>query len=116
MQRRIHQTAPRRDDELDEIPEPANLRFLRRMVTLLTVTMIVGIAVVAGALVMRIAGEGGGAAMTEIRIGAGYAVTRVDHGAGDRLVIVLEDEAGGEAVVRVYRTEGRAEGYTLVEE
>jgi len=86
------------------------------MVTLLTVTMIVGIAVVAGALVMRIAGEGGGAAMTEIRIGAGYAVTRVDHGAGDRLVIVLEDEASGETVVRVYRTEGRAEGYTLVEE
>lgn len=86
------------------------------MVTLLTVTMIVGIAVVAGALVMRIAGEGGGAAMTEIRIGKGYAVRSVDHGAGDRLVVVLEEVASGETVVRIYRTAGVAQTYTIVED
>lgn len=116
MTRRIHQSAPARDDELDGIPEPANLRFLRRMVTLLTVTMIVGIAVVAGALVMRIAGEGGGPSMTEIRVGPGYSVKSVDHGAGDRLIIVLEERASGEEIVRVYRTEGAAVDYSIVEE
>lgn len=116
MTRRIHQSAPARDDELDAIPEPANLRFLRRMVTLLTVTMIVGIAVVAGALVMRIAGEGGGVPMTEIRIGPGYTIKSVDHGAEDRLIVVLKDRVGGEEIVRVYRTEGPAEAYTILED
>jgi len=98
------------------MPEPANLRFLRRMVTLLTVTMIVGIAVVAGALVMRIAGEGGGVPMTEIRVGAAYTVKSVDHGAADRLIVVLEHKASGENVVRVYRTDGAAAAYTLTTE
>jgi len=97
------------------VPEPANLRFLRRMVTLLMVTMIVGIAVVAGALVMGLTG-GGGPAMTEIRVPPGYAVRSVDHGADDRLVLVLEEEATGVEVVRIYRTDGPAEAYAVVEE
>ncbi len=98
------------------MPEPANLRFLRRMVTLLMVTMIVGIAVIAGALVLGIVGErAGGTAMTEIRVGPGYTVRSVDHGAGDRLVLVLEEAATGETVVRIYRTEGAAEAYRVVE-
>ena len=79
------------------------------------VTMIVGIMVVAGALVVRIAGDGGGPAMTEIRVGADYSVVSVDHGAGDRLVLVLEDASGAQ-VVRVYRTTGAAEDYRVVEE
>ncbi len=80
------------------------------------VTMIVGIMVVAGALVMRIAGEGGGGpTMTEIRVEAGYSVVSVDHGAGDRLVLVLEDASGAQ-VVRVYRTMGAAESYRVVED
>lgn len=116
MTRRLHQSAPARDDELDDIPEPANLRFLRRMVTLLTVTMIVGIAVVAGALVMRIAGESGGTPMTEIRVGPEYSVKSVDHGAGDRLVLTLREKASGEDIVRIYRTEGTAETYTVVDD
>ena len=117
MTRRIHRNAPVRDDEPEEFPEPANLRFLRRMVTLLTVTMIVGIAVVAGALVMRIAGEGGGVPMTEIRVGPGYSVRSVDHGAADRLVLVLVPRGGGEEVVRVYRTDGAdAQAYEIVTE
>ena len=86
------------------------------MVTLLTVTMIVGIAVVAGALVMRIAGEGGGTPMTEIRVGPGYSVKSVDHGAGDRLVLTLREKASGEDVVRIYRTEGLAESYTVTDD
>lgn len=38
----------------EDIIEPANLKFLRRMVTVLTGTMIVGVVVVIGLLVMRI--------------------------------------------------------------
>jgi len=116
MTGRIHHRAPLRDDEVDGFPEPANLRFLRRMVTVLTVTMIVGIAVITGALVLGIMGEGGGLSMTEIRVGAGYSVVSTDHGAGDRLVIVLQDGATGEEIVRVYRTDGAAEVYTVVDD
>ncbi len=38
----------------DEPQEPANLKFLRRLVTVLTGTMIVGVVVIIGLLVMRI--------------------------------------------------------------
>jgi hypothetical protein len=44
-------------DELSELPdpaEPANLRFLRRMVTVLTTVMIVGVVLVIGLLVTRL--------------------------------------------------------------
>ncbi|MEP2920067.1 DUF6476 family protein [Sulfitobacter sp.] len=47
-------------DELSELPEqeePANLRFLRRMVTVLTTVMIVGVLVVIGLLVTRLSSE-----------------------------------------------------------
>jgi len=37
-----------------EPEEPANLKFLRRLVTILTGTMIVGVVVIIGLLVMRI--------------------------------------------------------------
>lgn len=37
--------------------EPANLKFLRRLVTILTGTMIVGVVVIIGLLVMRINGN-----------------------------------------------------------
>jgi len=40
-----------------EPEEPANLKFLRRLVTLLTGTMIVGVVVIIGLLVMRINGK-----------------------------------------------------------
>lgn len=116
MAERIHQSARGRDDELEEFPEPANLRFLRRMVTVLTVTMIVGIAVVAGALVMRISGESAGPAMTEILIGPDYIVKSADHGAEDRVIVVLENRQSGEQRIRIYRTEGPAEIYELKDE
>ena len=79
------------------------------------VTMIVGIMVVAGALVVRIAGDGG-ASMTEIAVEPTYAVLSVDHGSGDRLVVVLEDRESGAQVVRVYRTKGASETYRIIEE
>ena len=36
-----------------EAPEPANLRFLRRLVTVLTVTMIAGVLLIIGLIVIR---------------------------------------------------------------
>ena len=45
------------NDALPEPEEPANLKFLRRLVTILTGTMIVGVVVIIGLLVMRINGK-----------------------------------------------------------
>lgn len=39
--------------------EPANLRFLRRLVTVLTAVMIGGLLVIIGLLVIRFSGDGG---------------------------------------------------------
>ncbi|MGJ8596477.1 DUF6476 family protein [Sulfitobacter sp.] len=39
---------------MDDLPEPTNLRFLRRMVTVLTTVMILGVVVVIGLLVTRL--------------------------------------------------------------
>lgn len=47
------------DDNLPEnLPEPANLRFLRRLVTVLTATMLLGVVVVVALLVTRLSGDG----------------------------------------------------------
>ena len=77
------------------------MRVLRLLVTILMVTMIVGIAVVAGALVYRIASESSPPAMTEITIESGLSVIQIDHTQPDRLVLVLRDTEGNETV-RVY--------------
>ncbi len=45
-------------DDPIEISEPANLRFLRRMVTVLTAVMICGVLVVTALLVTRLSGKG----------------------------------------------------------
>lgn len=37
----------------DQTPEPANLRFLRRLVTVLTVTMIAGVILITSLIVIR---------------------------------------------------------------
>lgn len=41
-------------NETEQTPEPANLRFLRRLVTVLTAVMIGGVLVVIGLLVTRL--------------------------------------------------------------
>ena len=40
-------------DPLDDAPEPANLRFLRRLVTVLTAVMIGGLVLIVALLVIR---------------------------------------------------------------
>ena len=44
-------------DSPEQFKEPANLRFLRRLVTVLTGTMIVGLVAIFGLLVMRFSAE-----------------------------------------------------------
>ncbi|MGJ8618178.1 MAG: DUF6476 family protein [Sulfitobacter sp.] len=44
-------------DDPIEVEEPANLRFLRRMVTVLTAVMICGVLVVTALLVTRLSGK-----------------------------------------------------------
>ena len=39
------------------LPEPANLRFLRRLITVLTLTMIFGLVTIIGLIVMRFTGK-----------------------------------------------------------
>jgi hypothetical protein len=41
-------------DDIDAPPEPQNLRFLRRLVSLLTIVMIVGMVVVIALLITRL--------------------------------------------------------------
>lgn len=103
MRRDLQQTAALRDGEDDDLPDPPQLRALRGLVTLLTVTMIVGIAVVAGTLVYRVMKQPAPTDFTEIAVESGLSVIRVDHSQPDRLVLVLRG-ADGLEIVRVYRT------------
>lgn len=114
MKRGLHESAGERDGDVDDIPEPANLRFLRRLVTLLMVTMIVGISVIAGSLALRLMGGRDAVPFTEIAVDPAYEVKSADHGKADRLVLVLRHRETGIETVRVYRTEGQSpEGYTI---
>ena len=74
----------------ENLPEPANLRFLRRLVTLLTVVMIGGLLVVVSLLVIRFSQTGpvlpdqitlpDGATAQAVTMGNGwYAVVTTDN-------------------------------------
>lgn len=57
-------------------PEPANLRFLRRLVTVLTAVMILGIAAVVGLLVLRLSTPPGPCCRRPSRFPTGSAPRR----------------------------------------
>ena len=82
--------------------EPANLKFLRRLVTVLTGTMIVGVVVIIGLIVMRITSEPArmalpdsitlpdGVRATAFTVGAGwYAVV-----SGDNEILIYDQTSG----------------------
>lgn len=52
--RRMAASPSGRPDDEDDLPEPPRLRALRRLVTVLTVTLILGMLTIAGALAVRI--------------------------------------------------------------
>jgi hypothetical protein len=102
-------TAP--GDEDDDIPEPPRLRTLRRLVTTLTATLILGVITIVGLLVIRLmslqpaprpalpaqvalpAGESARA----VTIGTGWiAVVSVDGGGRERIRVI--DAATGASI------------------
>lgn len=74
----------------DELPEPANLRFLRRLVTILTVVMIGGMVVVVGLLIVRAQQPGPLPVPDAIALPDGVAPQAVTYGA-DVYMVLSED-------------------------
>lgn len=87
-----------RDDPSDpgtdpgpELPEPANLRFLRRLVTVLTVVMIAGVVTVIGLLVIRLQAPALPDLPESIALPAGVTAEAVTFGR-DWVAVVAGDE------------------------
>ena len=97
---------------MDDLPpEPQNLRFLRRLVTVLTATMIVGIVTIIVLMFIRLTAETPAqtapALPEEITLPEGQTATAVTMGPGwyavvtDAQEILVFDEASGELRQRV---------------
>lgn len=73
-------------------PDPANLRFLRRLVTTLTIVMILGILTVVALLVIRLSGEASPQLVfpESLEIPAGVDITGMSV-VGGRAIIVTSD-------------------------
>ena len=82
-------------------PEPANLRFLRRLVTVLTAVMILGIAAVVGLLVLRLSTPPRPMLPETVTLPDGVRAEAVTFGAGwyavvtDAHTILIFDSATG---------------------
>ena len=82
-------------------PEPANLRFLRRLVTVLTLVMILGIAAVVGLLVLRLSTPPRPVLPATVKLPDGVRAEAVTFGAGwyavvtDADTILIFDSATG---------------------
>lgn len=73
--------------------EPANLKFLRRLVTVLTGTMIVGVVVIIGLLVMRINAKPATTAMLDsITLPGGVTASAYTVGKGWYAVVTTGNE------------------------
>lgn len=96
---------PLRDDE-DELPEPPRLRALRRLVSLLTMTAILGVAVVAGTLAIRLSKPLTPPldldALTARRLVAPEGEAIVAAGTGPGVVILATRDGAGVERLRFY--------------
>ena len=80
------------DNSPDETVEPANLRFLRRLVTVLTAVMILGLLTVVGLLVMRLAPSRPAVAVPPaIALPAGATALAVTAGPGWYAVVTTDN-------------------------
>lgn len=101
-------------DPGDDLPEPPRLRALRRLVTGLTVTLIAGVVIITGALVMRISGGSTGAVpldatritAEDVMLPPGEQITATG-GSGGTLMLVTEAEDGREVIYLIDGTNGR---------
>jgi hypothetical protein len=94
-------------------PEPASLRFLRRLVTLLTIVLIGGIVVVAAVLVIRLAAPvapalpglpaaialPAGETALAVTVGAGFVLVLTRDGAGHERARLIDAATGAERAV-----------------
>ncbi|PCJ73392.1 MAG: hypothetical protein COA53_12580 [Rhodobacteraceae bacterium] len=83
----------------NEIPEPANLRFLRRLVTVLTATMILGLLTIVALFVIKFMGPVT-ARLTlpaEISLPAGETAQAITQGTS-WIGVVTTDESGVERI------------------
>jgi hypothetical protein len=80
--------------------EPANLRWLRRLVTTLTAVLILGVIAIVALLVIRLNAAGPGlspALPAEIALPAGETATALTRGTG-WIAVVTRDDAGAERI------------------
>ncbi|MCP5076135.1 MAG: hypothetical protein GY947_22925, partial [Rhodobacteraceae bacterium] len=75
-----------------EFTEPANLRFLRRLVTALTLTMIFGLLAIIGLIVMRFSSEVATPLPTEITLPDGKSATAFTQGPDWYAVVTADNE------------------------
>lgn len=86
-------------------PLPPGLRALQRLVTVLTVVMILGFVVLIGALVMRLRTEGP-PLPDSLSVPEGAEPTAFTQG-GDWFAVVVRDEDGGERILVYDRLSAR---------
>ena len=79
------------DHEPTEYPEPANLRFLRRLVTVLTITMIGGLLTLIALIVIRLPSAKPLILPDEITLPAGITAEAVTL-TPDRLIVITGDQ------------------------
>jgi hypothetical protein len=81
-------------DPSEPVPEPANLRFLRRLVTTLTAVMIVGLLVIVALLVIRFSSDRAPAAAPlpdGITLPDGNTAAAVTYGSDWYAVVTTDD-------------------------
>ena len=72
-------------------PEPANLRFLRRLVTVLTATMILGIAAVVVLMALRLQAPSRPLLPDEVSLDPGISAVAFTQGQGWYAVVTSDD-------------------------
>ncbi|MFD1508311.1 DUF6476 family protein [Lacimonas salitolerans] len=77
-------------DDLPQPEEPANLKFLRRLVTTLTAVMIVGVIVIIALLVTALR-DTGPALPDQITLPGGATATAFTQGAGWYAIVTADD-------------------------
>ncbi len=103
------------DPETSSVQEPAHLRLLRRLVTVLTIIMIVGVVTIVGLLVTTLGGgpERALAVPEGLVVPEGEAVQAFTRGS-EWLALVTRDDSGVERI-RIYGPDGAARQVVEIE-